>query len=151
MMYNKVINHFLTAANDVFNMMFDMELHLSEPKDSDHIDFNEKTINAQIEITGNIHGAIIYSFDEETILEIVKIMSGMEFSEIDEFVTSALGEIANIISGNALTTLEQNEIKCDINTPEIIIKPKNETSGAIVEANAESDLGNIKLILRTEN
>lgn len=98
-MYNKIINHFLSAANDVFAMMFDIELNSSEPQDLKYIKYDDNSVNAQIDIIGNVKGTIIYSFNEETILEMVSIMSGMEFNEIDDFVTSALGEIANIISG----------------------------------------------------
>lgn len=44
------------------------------------------------------------------------------------------------------------KLSCDIKTPEIVIKPQNESSnGDMVEVIAESCLGKIKLILLTEN
>lgn len=112
------INPFYKATIDVFKMMLDLEV-ARDKNGNVKKDTHNDDIHVCINITGDLTGFIVYSFNGKMPLEMVKIMSGMEIDEFDSFVSSALKEIANIISGNAVTGLTAQSMKCDITTPEI--------------------------------
>lgn len=148
-MNNKILEHFLKATNEVFQMMFDVEFDFSVPMETRSLCYKEGHVCAEITLKGDIKGTISYSFNMETALDLVEIMSGMEITEVDEFVTSALGEIANIISGNALTTLSQEDIISDLEPPMIITESrkyeKNDNVHIIV-VDATSDIGTMNFV-----
>lgn len=115
------VNPFYQATINVFKLMLDIDVNRDQSKVL-HEMLGNKEIGVAIDITGDLTGRILYRFPDTTILEMVKIMSGMEFDTVDSFVTSALGEVSNIISGNAVSSLFDQNYKCDIKPPQIIIE-----------------------------
>jgi len=113
-MVDKLYRVFVDATYKVFNMM----LNISELSDypAENFKCNDE-IDIAIGLVGDLQGEVIYRFPASTSLNMVKIMSGMEFEAVDVFVTSAISEIANIISGNVITSLSDNNMKCDILPP----------------------------------
>lgn len=118
-MSNTLFPTFSKATCEVFKLMLDLDASTGAP----HTLLSQDTkddVQVAVGITGDLTGNIYYRFPKETTLKMVNIMSGMEFDQVDEFVTSALGEIANIISGNAMTTLSEQNVSCDILPPRIL-------------------------------
>lgn len=115
------INPFYQATINVFKLMLDIDVTRDQSKALQEM-LGKKEVGVAIDITGDLSGCILYRFSDTTILEMVKIMSGMEFDTVDSFVTSALGEVSNIISGNAVSSLFDQNYKCDIKPPRIIIE-----------------------------
>ncbi|MCK8826766.1 chemotaxis protein CheX [Natroniella acetigena] len=127
------IEPIFTATNKVLNNILQLKEIKQGPTAVTEELIATKKVNISIGITGDLEGAIIFSFPEEMALKIVREMSGMEIKEIDKFVTSAVGELGNIICGNALTTLSQNDYCCDITPPQVIIGIDNKISLASEE------------------
>lgn len=115
------VNPFYQATINVFKLMLDIEVSKDQSKTLQEM-IGDKEVGVAIDVTGDLTGCILYRFPDTTILEMVKIMSGMEIDTIDSFVTSALGEVSNIISGNAVSSLFDQNYKCDIKPPRIIIE-----------------------------
>ncbi len=119
-MNNALYPPFSKATCEVFKLMLDLDASAGLPHTGEGGGEAADDVRVSVEITGDLTGEIYYRFPRETTLKIVNIMSGMEFDQVDEFVTSALGEIANIISGNAMTTLSEQNVTCDIQPPRIL-------------------------------
>ena len=92
-MNNKILEHFLQATNEVFQMMFDIEFDFSTPMEAKSLHYDEGHICAEIALLGDIKGTITFKFNADTALDLVEIMCGMEIDEVDEFVKSALGKL----------------------------------------------------------
>lgn len=120
MMNNALYPPFSKATCEVFKLMLDLDASASLPHTGESGGESADDVRVSVEVSGDLSGEIYYRFPKETTLKIVNIMSGMEFDQVDDFVTSALGEIANIISGNAMTTLSEQNVTCDIHPPRII-------------------------------
>ncbi len=115
------INPIYQAVTEVFKLMLDLNISRNgQPETAEAA--VEQEVAVLIKLTGDISGAILFTFPQSTTLEIVKLMSGMEMTKLDSFVTSALGEVSNIISGNAVTHFSQANYQCDILPPQIVVK-----------------------------
>ena len=119
-MHNVLYPPFSKATCEVFKLMLDLDASAGLPHANAESTASSDDIRVSVEVTGDLTGEIYYRFPKATTLKIVNIMSGMEFDQVDEFVTSALGEIANIISGNAMTTLSEQKVTCDILPPKVL-------------------------------
>ncbi|AFQ44342.1 chemotaxis protein CheX [Desulfosporosinus meridiei] len=152
-MNSELLTSFSDAANQTFKLLLDLDVitdTVQSPENNDKKEYIEN-IDIVIQITGDLNGEIMYSFPKDMTLEMVKIMSGMEFKEIDEFVKSALGEIANIISGNALSSLSQAQLICDIRPPKVSegqTFPVSEGC-SLYGAKVKTSIGDVGLNLRT--
>lgn len=140
-----VMNGFVSAAQDVLQLMLDIEASPAKPE-SATFESGREEVSVSIGLTGDLSGEASFHFPRETALEIVKIMSGMEIDQVDDFVTSALGEISNIISGNAATCLSQQQINCDILPPRITTGDTGEAPGAS-NAVIQTHAGNMEVAL----
>ncbi|WP_408956438.1 chemotaxis protein CheX [Natroniella sp. ANB-PHB2] len=143
-MANDYIEPIFTATNKVLNNILQLEEIEHGPMTVTEELISTKKVNISIGVTGDLEGAIIFSFPEEIALKIVQEMSGMEITEIDKFVTSAVSELGNIICGNAMTKLNQNDYCCDITPPQVIIGVNNKislTSEEISIQPLETDFG----------
>ncbi len=134
------------ATGDAFKLLLDLDVSTGDPKVLDSIVDSDNKLNISIGVTGDLSGEILYRFPKETALEMVKIMCGMEIDEIDDFVTSAMGEVANIISGNAMTSLSEQNLICDILPPRIVIggSPLEEQT-SVLSANVSTGAGDVEL------
>jgi len=146
------VNPFYQATINVFKMMLDLEVtkNLNSIPDSK---LSDEKINILIQVTGDLTGFIIYSFDSKMPLEMVKIMSGMQFDEFDSFVESAIMEIANIISGNALSNLSKQRWQCDITPPQVYTensKPLELKNKRVLRIPLQTKLGNLQLCISLE-
>lgn len=152
-MKSELLTSFSDAASQTFKLLLDLDVITDTVQSRENNDKKQylENIDIVIEITGDLNGEVIYSFPKDTTLEMVKMMSGMDFKEIDEFVKSALGEIANIISGNALSSLSQAQLICDIRPPKIIEDRAFTVSEgcSIYRAKVKTSIGDVGLNLKT--
>lgn len=119
-MRTECINSFYKATEDVFHLMFDLNVERGDVKEVEGL-VSSRNANVVLGVTGDLKGSILFSFTKDMTLEMVRIMSGLEMKTIDNFVSSALGEVANIIGGNALTNLTCYNYICDLVPPQVII------------------------------
>lgn len=119
-------NPFYEATKSVFKSMLDMDISQWPRSEKQK---PEENVKVQIDLVGDISGAVVYCFPKSTTLNIVKALSGMESDRLDDFATSMLGEMANIISGNAVTSLSGMDCKCDIKPPQISLSSEVSDEG----------------------
>ena len=129
-MSSEYVNPIYGAVKNVFKLMLDMDVTKANPDLQEKVKSAQEQANILISLTGDLSGTIQYRFPKEVTLEIVKIMSGMDMTELDGFVTSALAEMANIISGNAVTSLSEQNVICDILPPRIVIDTCDPLAGS---------------------
>jgi len=72
-------------------------------------------------ILGDRRGKIIIDMENATGFHLAGKFNDEHVSEISELFISTLKEFGNIVCGNAMISLEQNGINCDITTPTIIL------------------------------
>lgn len=143
------VNPFYQATINVFKLMLDIDVMRDTSKALQQM-LGEQEVGVLIEVTGDLSGYILYRFPDSMILEMVKIMSGMEINQLDSFVTSALAEVSNIISGNAVSSLFNQNYRCDIKPPRIIIeegKPVCLTGNRILKIPLETSIGKLQIHL----
>lgn len=119
-MNNALYPPFSRATCEVFKLMLDLDASAGLPHAGEGAVESADDVRVSVQVSGDLIGEVYYRFPMATTLKMVNIMSGMEFDQVDEFVTSALGEIANIISGNAMTSLSEQNVTCDIHPPRIL-------------------------------
>lgn len=142
-----VINPLFEAAQDVFKLMFDLDIEKGTMRIVSGM-LGSSDANVVLGVTGDLKGSVIFGFSSDMALEMVRIMSGMEIDEIDGFVSSALGEIANIIGGNALTILAAGGCICDIVPPQIFIgeyKTVSVGDDKVLVQNVKTEIGNFEI------
>lgn len=127
------INPFFKATIDVFRIMLNLEVQRGQLRAVDELGPVSEA-NVIIGVTGDLRGALLYSFPKQMALEMVTIMAGMPMSKLDAFVCSALGEVANIISGNAMTHLAGSSLNCDISPPQVFVGTEGSLSMATEKA-----------------
>lgn len=146
------INPFYVAVQDVFSLMFDLEVKKNGLEIAGSLK-STKYLSVFLGVTGDLKGSILFSFPHNMGLKLVEIMAGMKIEKVDNFVSSALGEVANIIGGNALTNLANNNFICNITTPRVLvgehqtISPMEEESLII---NLETDIGDFDINILLE-
>ncbi len=66
--------------------------------------YRRKGIAAEVCLTGEIEGRIIFDVDLVTAVQLATRLAGVEVSETDDLVREAVCELANQIIGNSVTT-----------------------------------------------
>src|SRR5450432_1240170 len=67
--------------------------------------YRRRGIAAEICLTGDIEGRIIFDLGPETASKVASFLAGAEVPQTDDLVREAVCELANQIIGNAVTTL----------------------------------------------
>src|SRR5258707_13548339 len=67
--------------------------------------YRRKGIAAEVCLTGEIEGRIIFDVDLVTAVQLATRLAGVEVSETDDLVRESACEVSNHIIGNSLTTL----------------------------------------------
>ena len=80
--------------------------------------YRRKGIAAEVFLTGEIEGRIIFDVDQEAAVQLASRLSGVEASETnDDLVREAVCELANQIIGNAITTLNDQGFHFHVRPP----------------------------------
>jgi len=79
--------------------------------------YRRKGIAAEVFITGDIEGRIIFDVDQKAASSFASRMAGTELSVTDDMVREAVCEVANQIIGNAVTVLNDQGFHFRVHPP----------------------------------
>lgn len=80
--------------------------------------YRRKGVAAEVNLTGEIEGRIIFDVDMGAAVQLASRLAGVEVSETDEeLVREAVCELANQIIGNAVTTLNDQGFHFHVRPP----------------------------------
>jgi len=97
--------------------------------------YRRKGIAAEVFLTGEIEGRIIFDVDIGTALQLASHLGGVEVSETDEeLVREAVCELANQIIGNAVTTLNDQGFHFHVRPPSLHTSEQGSKSSEDTEA-----------------
>ncbi len=97
--------------------------------------YRRKGIAAEVCLTGEIEGRIIFDVDLGTALQLASRLAGVEVSETDEeLVSEAVCELANQIIGNSVTTLNDQGFHFRVHPPTLHTSEQGSKSSEDTEA-----------------
>jgi CheY-specific phosphatase CheX len=96
--------------------------------------YRRKGIAAEVCLTGEIEGRIIFDADLGTAVELAKRLAGVEVSESDDLVREAVCELANQIIGNSVTTLNDQGFHFRVHPPIVHTSEQGTKSSEDTEA-----------------
>src|ERR1022692_842646 len=97
--------------------------------------YRRKGIAAEVFLTGEIEGRIIFDVDFGAALQLAGRLAGVEVSETDEeLVREAVCELANQIIGNAVTTLNDQGFHFHVRPPTLHTSERGSKSSEDTEA-----------------
>jgi chemotaxis protein CheX len=79
--------------------------------------YRRRGIAAEVSLTGEIEGRIIFDLDPETAVRVAQRFAGTEIPESDELVRETVCELANQIIGNAITSLNDQGFHFRVHPP----------------------------------
>jgi chemotaxis protein CheX len=79
--------------------------------------YRRKGIAAEVCLTGEVEGRIIFDADPGAALQLAIRLAGVEVSEGDDLVREAVCELANQIIGNAVTSLNDQGFHFHVHPP----------------------------------
>ena len=79
--------------------------------------YRRKGIAAEVSLSGDIEGRIIFDLDPETAVRVAQQMAGSELSGSDDLVRETVCELANQIIGNAVTSLNDQGFHFRVHPP----------------------------------
>ncbi len=92
-------------------------------------------IAAEVALTGEIEGRIIFDVDLELAIQLASRLAGIAVAETDETVVrEAVCELANQIIGNAVTTLNDQGFHFHVHPPALLTSDPGGTSSEDTEA-----------------
>ena len=97
--------------------------------------YRRKGIAAEVNLTGEIEGRIIFDVDLGAALQLASRLAGVEVSETDEdLVREAVCELANQIIGNSVTTLNDQGFHFRVHPPTLHTSEQGSKSSEDTEA-----------------
>ena len=96
--------------------------------------YRRKGIAAEVSLTGEIEGRIIFDVDLETATQLASRLAGVEASQSDDLVREAVCELANQIIGNAVTTLNDQGFHFRVHPPTLHTSEQGSKSSEDTEA-----------------
>ena len=97
--------------------------------------YRRKGVAAEVGLTGEIEGRIIFDVDLGTAVQLASRLAGIAVSETDEdLVREAVCELANQIIGNAVTTLNDQGFHFHVRPPAFLTAEQGSKSSADTEA-----------------
>ena len=97
--------------------------------------YRRKGIAAEVYLTGEIEGRIIFDVDLGAAVQLASHLAGVEVSETDDdLVREAVCELANQIIGNAVTTLNDQGFHFHVRPPTLHTSEQGSKSSEDTEA-----------------
>jgi chemotaxis protein CheX len=96
--------------------------------------YRRKGIAAEVALTGDIEGRIIFDLDPDTALRVARQMSGSELDASDDLVRETVCELANQIIGNAVTSLNDQGFHFRVHPPSLHTSEQGARSSEDTEA-----------------
>ncbi len=96
--------------------------------------YRRKGIAAEVWLTGEIEGRIIFDLDPETAVRVASRFAGAELPESDDLVRETVCELANQIIGNAITALNDQGFHFRVHPPTLHTSEQGSKSSEDTEA-----------------
>lgn len=96
--------------------------------------YRRKGIAAEVCLTGDIEGRIIFDVDPKTATAFASRMAGTELPGTDDLVREAVCELANQIIGNAITVLNDQGFQFRVHPPTLHTSERGSKSSEDTEA-----------------
>jgi chemotaxis protein CheX len=128
-----LIQPFINSADAVLAQGLESPISI-ENLTMDEEAYRRKGIAAEVRLTGEIEGRIIFDVDLKTAVQLASRLSGTEVSENDGLVCEAVCELANQIIGNAVTTLNDQGFHFRVHPPAVHTSEQGSKSSEDTEA-----------------
>ncbi|MGB9074973.1 MAG: chemotaxis protein CheX [Terriglobales bacterium] len=96
--------------------------------------YRRKGVAAEVCLTGEIEGRIIFDLEPETAVRVAQRFSGSEEPESDDLVRETVCELANQIIGNAITSLNDQGFHFRVHPPVLHTSDRGSKSSEDTEA-----------------
>jgi chemotaxis protein CheX len=96
--------------------------------------YRRRGIAAEICLTGEIEGRIIFDLDPETAVRVAQHFAGTDAPESDDLVRETVCELANQIIGNAITSLNDQGFHFRVHPPALHTSDRGSKSSEDTEA-----------------
>jgi chemotaxis protein CheX len=112
-----LIQPFINSADAVLAQGLESPISI-ENLSMEEAAYRRKGVAAEVLLTGEIEGRIIFDVDLGTALQLASRLAGVSVSQTDEeLVREAICELANQIIGNAVTTLNDQGFHFHVRPP----------------------------------
>jgi len=129
----ELIQPFLNSADAVLAQGLESAVSIDNLT-MDEQAYRRKGIAAEVCLTGDIEGRIIFDADEHTAASFASHLAGTEVGGSDELVREAVCELANQIIGNAVTVLNDQGFHFRVHPPTIHTSEQGSKSSEDTEA-----------------
>jgi chemotaxis protein CheX len=96
--------------------------------------YRRKGIAAEVSLTGDIEGRIIFDADQKTATRFASRLAGTELPGTDDLVREAVCELANQIIGNAVTVLNDQGFHFRVHPPTLHTSERGSKTSEDTEA-----------------
>lgn len=96
--------------------------------------YRRKGIAAEVCLSGDIEGRIIFDSDQKTAVRFASRLAGAELPETDDLVREAVCELANQVIGNAVTVLNDLGFHFRVHPPTVHTSEQGSKSSEDTEA-----------------
>jgi chemotaxis protein CheX len=96
--------------------------------------YRRRGIAAEICLTGEIEGRIIFDLASETAVKVASCMAGEELPQTADLIRETVCELANQIIGNAVTTLNDQGFHFRVHPPHLLTSEHGTKSSEDTEA-----------------
>ncbi|MGA8300937.1 MAG: chemotaxis protein CheX, partial [Terriglobales bacterium] len=114
----ELIQPFLNSADAVLAQGLESAVAI-ENLTMDEQAYRRKGIAAEVCLTGDIEGRIIFDVDEKTAICFARHLAESELEASDDLVREAVCELANQIIGNAVTVLNDQGFHFRVHPPTV--------------------------------
>ncbi len=129
-----LIQPFINSADAVLAQALESPISI-ENLSMEEEAYRRKGIAAEVNLTGEIEGRIIFDADLGAALQLASRLAGIAVSETDEeLVREAVCELANQIIGNAITTLNDQGFHFHVRPPTLHTSEQGSRSSEDTEA-----------------
>ena len=129
----ELIQPFLNSADAVLAQGLESAVSI-ENLTMDEEAYRRKGMAAEVCLTGDIEGRIIFDVDEKTAACFASRLAGAELASTDEMVREAVCELANQIIGNAVTVLNDQGFHFRVHPPTVHTSEQGAKSSEDTEA-----------------
>jgi chemotaxis protein CheX len=112
---------------------------LQSPTSIDNLTMEEEAyrrrgIAAQVSLSGDIEGRIIFDADQKTAVRFASHLAGADLPDSDDLVREAVCELANQVIGNAVTVLNDQGFHFRVHPPTLHTSEQGSKSSEDTEA-----------------
>jgi len=129
----ELIQPFLNSADAVLAQGLESAVSIDNLT-MDEEAYRRKGVAAEVCLTGDIEGRIIFDCDQKTATCFASHLAGAELECSDELVREAVCELANQIIGNAVTVLNDQGFNFRVHPPTVHTSERGEKSSEDTEA-----------------